>query len=93
MIWKGRRTVLLFILAGIMVPGQMILVPLFIAYFRVGITDTLWPLILTYTVMGLPAHDVPDGRVLPVGAARDLRGGHGRRLGPAALVLRDRRCR
>ena len=54
MIWKGRRTVLLFILAGIMVPGQMILVPLFTVYFRAGITDTLWPLILTYTAMGLP---------------------------------------
>jgi raffinose/stachyose/melibiose transport system permease protein len=54
MIWKGRNGVLLFILAGIMVPGQMILVPLFIAYFRIGITDTLWPLIITYTVMGLP---------------------------------------
>lgn len=54
MIWKGRRTVLLFILAGIMVPGQMILVPLFTVYFRVGLTNTLWPLILTYTAMGLP---------------------------------------
>lgn len=54
MIWKGRNTVLLYILAGIMVPGQMILVPLFIAYFRIGITDTLLPLIITYTVMGLP---------------------------------------
>ena len=54
MIWKGRNSVLLYILAGIMVPGQMILVPLFIAYFRIGITDTLLPLIITYTVMGLP---------------------------------------
>lgn len=54
MIWKGRNAVLLYILAGIMVPGQMILVPLFITYFQVGITNTLWPLIITYTVMGLP---------------------------------------
>ena len=54
MIWKGRKGTLLLILAGIMVPGQMILVPLFTIYFRLGITDTLWPLIITYTVMGLP---------------------------------------
>lgn len=54
MIWKGRRGVLLFVLAGIMVPGQMILVPLFIAYFRLGITESLVPMIITYTVMGLP---------------------------------------
>ncbi|MFS0734962.1 carbohydrate ABC transporter permease [Microbacterium sp. 1P10UB] len=54
MIWKGRKGTLLLILAGIMVPGQMILVPLFTIYFRIGITNTLWPLIITYTVMGLP---------------------------------------
>ncbi len=54
MIWKGRRKVLLFILAGIMVPGQMILVPLFTVYFRLGLTNSLWPLILTYTAMGIP---------------------------------------
>lgn len=54
MVWKGRRTLLLLFLAGMMVPGQMILVPLFIGYFEIGITNTLWPLILTYTVMGLP---------------------------------------
>lgn len=54
MVWKGRNTVLLLFLAGLMVPGQMILVPLFFIYFRVGLTNTLWPLITTYTVMGLP---------------------------------------
>ena len=54
MIWKGRRQTLLLIMAGIMVPGQMILVPLFTTYFKLGITDSLWPLILTYTAMGIP---------------------------------------
>lgn len=54
MVWKGRHQTLLLILAGIMVPGQMILVPLFTFYFKVGLTNTLWPLIITYTVMGLP---------------------------------------
>jgi raffinose/stachyose/melibiose transport system permease protein len=54
MIWKGRNGILLYILAGIMVPGQMILVPLFTIYFRAGLTNSLWPLILTYTAMGIP---------------------------------------
>lgn len=54
LIWRGRNTVLLIFVAGIMIPGQMILVPLFTVYFRSGLTNTLWPLILTYTVMGLP---------------------------------------
>lgn len=54
MVWKGRKATLLFFLAGIMVPGQMILVPLFTVYFKIGLTNSLWPLIITYTVMGLP---------------------------------------
>lgn len=54
MIWKGRHQTMLLILAGIMVPGQMILVPLFTVYFKLGLTNSLWPLIITYTVMGLP---------------------------------------
>lgn len=54
MIWKGRHPVLLLFLVGIMVPPQMILLPLFTAYFQTGLTGTLWPLILTYTAMGLP---------------------------------------
>ncbi len=54
MVWRGRGGVLLTFLIGIMVPSQMILLPLFTTYFRVGLTGTLWPLIITYTAMGLP---------------------------------------
>jgi raffinose/stachyose/melibiose transport system permease protein len=54
LVWKGRSVVLLTFLAGIMVPVQMILLPLFTVYFRTGLTGTLWPLFLTYTAAGLP---------------------------------------
>ena len=54
MVWRGQKTTLLLILGGIMVPGQMILVPLFMVYFKIGITNSLLPMIITYTVMGLP---------------------------------------
>ena len=54
MIWKGRGTVLLLFLIGIMVPTQMILLPLFSLYFQTGLTGTLWPLILTYIATGMP---------------------------------------
>ena len=54
MIWKGRNTVLLLFLAGIMVPTQMVLLPLFTIYFRLHLTGSLWPLILTYIATGLP---------------------------------------
>lgn len=54
LVWKGRAGVLLLFLAGIMVPTQMILLPLFSVYFQIGITGTLWPLLITYTATGLP---------------------------------------
>ncbi|HEY5906044.1 MAG TPA: carbohydrate ABC transporter permease [Actinomycetota bacterium] len=54
MVFKGRGAVLLLFLAGIMIPGQMILLPLFTIYFRTGLTGSLWPLIITYTAIGLP---------------------------------------
>ena len=54
MVWRGRSLVLLVFLAGIMVPSQMILLPLFTAYFQLHLTGSLWPLIITYTATGLP---------------------------------------
>lgn len=54
LVWKGRRTTLLLFLAGIMIPGQMILLPLFSMYFKASLTQTLWPLVITYTATGLP---------------------------------------
>lgn len=54
LVWRGRHRVLLLFLVGIMVPGQMILLPLFTTYFQLGLAGTLWPLILTYTATGLP---------------------------------------
>ncbi|GAA4949555.1 carbohydrate ABC transporter permease [Actinoplanes utahensis] len=54
LVWKGRQTTLLLFLAGIMIPGQMILLPLFTVYFELHLTGTLWPLVITYTATGLP---------------------------------------
>lgn len=54
MVWKGRHLTLLVFVGGIMVPGQMIIVPLFVAYFRLGLTETYAPLIITYIALGLP---------------------------------------
>ena len=52
--WRLSRPVMLAFLAGIMVPSQMILLPLFTIYFQAGLTGSLWPLIITYTATGLP---------------------------------------
>lgn len=54
MVWKGRNRVLLTFLAGIMIPGQMILLPLFTAFFNLRISGSLVPLIVIYVALGLP---------------------------------------
>lgn len=54
MVWKGRGRVLLLFLVGILIPGQMILLPLFTVYFKIGLSSSLWPLIITYTATALP---------------------------------------
>lgn len=54
MIFKGRTGVLFFIVAGLMVPAQLILLPLFEIYYKVGLDNTLFPMIITYIGEGLP---------------------------------------
>lgn len=54
MIWRGRNTILLVFLAGILVPVQIVLLPLFTIYFQAQLIDTRWSLIITYTGFGLP---------------------------------------
>lgn len=54
LVFKGRGTILLLFLAGIMIPGQMIVLPLFNAFFNLGINGSYLPMILIYTASGLP---------------------------------------
>jgi raffinose/stachyose/melibiose transport system permease protein len=54
MMWKGRSTALLFLVGGLMVPAQLILLPLFEIYYKIGLNDTLLPMIITYIGEGLP---------------------------------------
>jgi raffinose/stachyose/melibiose transport system permease protein len=52
--WRGRNGVLLAFLVGLMVPTQMILLPLFTMYFSAQLLNNPLALILTYTATGLP---------------------------------------
>ncbi|HTV12515.1 MAG TPA: carbohydrate ABC transporter permease [Acidimicrobiales bacterium] len=54
MVWRGRAWALLFIVGGLMVPAQLILLPLFEIYFKIGVNDTLLPMVITYIGEGLP---------------------------------------
>jgi raffinose/stachyose/melibiose transport system permease protein len=52
--WPLSDFVMLTFLAGIMIPMQMVLLPLFTIYNRLNLLNNLWGLILTYTASGLP---------------------------------------
>lgn len=54
LIFKGRGAVLLLFLAGIMIPGQMVILPLFNSFFQLGINGSHLPMILIYIASGLP---------------------------------------
>jgi len=52
--WRGRNAMLLVFLGGILIPLQMVLLPLFTVYFHAHLINSLWSLIITYTAFGLP---------------------------------------
>ena len=52
--WRGRNAVLFLFVAGILIPLQMVLLPLFTVYFHAHLINSLWSLIITYTAFGLP---------------------------------------
>jgi raffinose/stachyose/melibiose transport system permease protein len=54
MTWRLKSGVLFLFLAGIMVPAQIVLLPLFTMYFNLHMNNNLLGLILVYIVFGMP---------------------------------------
>jgi raffinose/stachyose/melibiose transport system permease protein len=52
--WRGRNVVLFLFIIGILIPMQMVLLPMFTIYFHLHLIDSLWSLIIAYTAFGLP---------------------------------------
>lgn len=52
--WPLKNKVLLLFLSGILIPGQMVLLPLYTMYYRLQLLDNRWGLILVYTAFGFP---------------------------------------
>ncbi|WP_054706006.1 carbohydrate ABC transporter permease [Bacillus sp. JCM 19041] len=52
--WKLKNVVMLLFLAGIMIPVQIVLLPLFQMYFNANLLNSLFGLGLVYLVFGLP---------------------------------------
>ncbi|WP_058485597.1 carbohydrate ABC transporter permease [Defluviitalea phaphyphila] len=54
MIWKLKTAVKTFLLLGMMIPIHATLLPNYIIYDRVGLTDTIWALLIPYVAFSLP---------------------------------------
>lgn len=52
--FRGSHFLFLVIIAGMFFPPQVILVPLFRLFNGMGLIDTLWPIIIVHSALGIP---------------------------------------
>ncbi|MDE0532428.1 MAG: carbohydrate ABC transporter permease [Albidovulum sp.] len=52
--FKGSDLLFLALVSGMFFPPQVILIPLFRLFNSMGLIDTLWPMIIVHTAMGIP---------------------------------------
>jgi ABC-type glycerol-3-phosphate transport system permease component len=52
--FRGSNLLFLVIVAGMFFPPQVILVPLFRLFNGMGLIDTLWPVFIVHTALGIP---------------------------------------
>ncbi len=52
--FKGNNTLFMLLLAGIMIPGQTTILPLFLRMKQFNLLDTPWAMIIPYVAAGLP---------------------------------------
>ncbi len=52
--FRGSGVVFLILVAGMFFPPQVILVPLFRLFNGLGLIDTLWPIFIIHTALGIP---------------------------------------
>lgn len=52
--FRGSNALFLLIVAGMFFPPQVILIPLFRLFNGMGLIDTLWPVIIVHSALGLP---------------------------------------
>ncbi len=50
----GSEMLFLVLISRMFFPPQIILIPLFKMFNWLGLLDTLWPMIITHTAMGIP---------------------------------------
>jgi ABC-type glycerol-3-phosphate transport system permease component len=52
--FRGSDLLFLVIVSGMFFPPQVILIPLFKLFNGMGLLDTLWPMIIVHTALGIP---------------------------------------
>lgn len=52
--FRGSNALFLAVIAGMFFPPQVILVPLFRLFNGLGLIDTLWPVFIVHTALGIP---------------------------------------
>jgi raffinose/stachyose/melibiose transport system permease protein len=52
--WKLSGAAMIYILVGMMIPVHCVLIPLFVRFAKLGLTNNLWGLILPYLTFSLP---------------------------------------
>lgn len=52
--FRGRMGIRLLFVGGLVVPVQLIILPLFITFRQIHLLGSLWPLILLYSTFGIP---------------------------------------
>lgn len=52
--FRGSEILFLILVSGMFFPPQVILIPLFQLFNSIGLIDTLWPIFLVHTALGIP---------------------------------------
>jgi ABC-type glycerol-3-phosphate transport system permease component len=52
--FRGSSLLFIGVVAGMFFPAQILLVPLFRLFLRLGLLNTLWPMIIVHTALGIP---------------------------------------
>ena len=52
--FRGSELLFIVMVSGMFFPPQIVLIPLFRLFNRLGLLDTLWPMIIVHVAMGIP---------------------------------------
>lgn len=52
--FRGSEALFVFVIAGMFFPPQIVLIPLFSLFNKIGLYDTLWPMIIVHIAFGIP---------------------------------------